>query len=96
MSLLEALTSKYIVYAEKVLVELKKNQTPINLTEENVASVLGWVTDYLEDAKYYKAQGKLETSLTSIAYCEGLLEALRLIGAVNFEWPSNQENKKLS
>ena len=96
MSLLEALTSKYIVYAEKVLVELKKNQTPINLTEETVASVLGWVTDYLEDAKYYKTQGKLETSLTSIAYCEGLLEALRLIGAVNFEWPSNQENKKLS
>ena len=43
--------------------------------------------------KYYKAQGKLETCLTSVAYCEGLLDALRLIGSVNFEWPSNQKEK---
>jgi FAD synthetase len=44
----------------------------------------------LEDAKYYKALGKLETSLTSVAYCEGILDALRLIGAVNFEWSTKQ------
>jgi FAD synthetase len=81
--------------AEKVFVELKRNQTPISLTEEMVASVLSYAKDYLEDAKYYKAQGNLETSLTSVAYCEGLLDALRLIGSVNFEWPTNQE-KKLS
>ena len=79
--------------AEKVFVELKRNQTPISLTEEMVASVLSYAKDYLEDAKYYKAQGNLETSLTSVAYCEGLLDALRLIGAVNFEWPTNQERK---
>jgi hypothetical protein len=59
-----------------------------------VAAVLSWATDYLEDAKYYKAQGKLETSLTSIAYCEGLLDALSLMGAVEFEWPTNQQNQK--
>ena len=58
-----------------------------------MAAVLSWATDYLEDAKYYKAQGNLETSLTSVAYCEGLLDALRLLGAVNFEWPTNQEKK---
>jgi FAD synthetase len=60
-----------------------------------VNNILRWAFDYLEDAKYYKAQGKLETSLTSVAYCEGLLDALRLIGAVNFEWSANQERKKL-
>ena len=81
--------------AEKVFAELTRNQTPINLTEEMVASVMSYAKDYLEDAKYYKTQGNLETSLTSVAYCEGLLDALRLIGAVNFEWPTNQE-KKLS
>jgi FAD synthetase len=81
--------------AEKVFVELKRNQTPISLTEEMIASVMSYAKDYLEDAKYYKAQGNLETTLTSVAYCEGLLDALRLIGAVNFEWPTNQE-KKLS
>jgi FAD synthetase len=59
-------------------------------------NVLRWAVDYLEDAKYYKSQGKLETSLTSVAYCEGLLDALRLIGAVNFKWPTNHVRKKLS
>ena len=82
--------------AEKVFGELKRTQISIGLTEEVVTSVLSYATDYLEDAKYYKAQGNLETSLTSVAYCEGLLDALRLLGAVNFEWPINQENKKLS
>ena len=81
--------------AEKVFSELKRTKTPISLTEGMVASVLSYATDYLEDAKYYKAQGNLETSLTSVAYCEGLLDALRLLGAVNFEWPTNHE-KKLS
>jgi hypothetical protein len=80
--------------AEKVFCELQRNKTPVNITEESVAAVLRWATDYLEDAKYYKAQGKLETSLTSIAYCEGILDSLRLIGAVNFKWPTKQENKK--
>jgi hypothetical protein len=91
----EALTAKYISMAERVLSELKRTETPITLTEESVADVLRWAVDYLEDAKYYKAQDKLETSLTSVAYCEGLLDALRLLGAVKFEWPTNQE-KKLS
>jgi hypothetical protein len=92
---LETLTTRYISMAEKVFSELKRNQIPISLTEEIVGSVLSYANDYLEDAKYYKAQGNLETSLTSVAYCEGILDSLRLIGAVNFEWPSNQE-KKLS
>jgi hypothetical protein len=92
---LETLATKYISMAEKVFSKLKRTQTPISLTEELVASVLSYANDYLEDAKYYKAQGNLETSLSSVAYCEGILDSLRLIGAVNFEWPSNQE-KKLS
>jgi FAD synthetase len=93
---LETLASKYILSAEKVLKDLEQTKTAITLTEEAVGNILRWATDYLEDAKYYKAQGKLETSLTSVAYCEGLLDALRLLGAVKFEWPTNQERKPLS
>ena len=92
---LEALTSKYISSAEKVLKELEQKKVPMTVTEEAVTNILGWAYDYLEDAKYYKAQDKLETSLTSVAYCEGLLDALRLLGAVKFEWPTNEERKKL-
>ncbi len=93
---LEALTSKYISSAEKVLKELQQTKVPISVTEESVGNILGWASDYLKDAKYYKAQGKFETSLTSVAYCEGLLDALRLLGAVKFEWPTNQERRKSS
>ncbi len=93
---LEALATKYIGSAEKVLKELERTKTPISLKEEAIVNILRWATDYLQDAKYYKAQGKLETSLTSVAYCEGLLDALRLLGAVKFEWPINQERKPLS
>ncbi len=91
---LENLAAKYIASAEKVLAGLKHNPTPVAVDEATVAEVLRWAVDYLEDAKYYKAQGKLETSLTSVAYCEGLLDGLRLMGAVNFVWPSRQENQK--
>jgi len=91
---LEALTSKYIASTEKVLKEIQRTKGTINVTEENVASILSYVNNYLEDAKYYKAQKRFETSLTSIAYCEGLLDALKLLGAVKFEWPTNVKRKK--
>ncbi|MDR2203866.1 MAG: DUF357 domain-containing protein [Nitrososphaerota archaeon] len=87
---LETLTSKYITSAEIVLSTMQKNPTPINITTEAVNSLICYVHDYLADAKYYKASGKLETSLTSIAYCEGILDALRLLGAVMFEWPTRK------
>ena len=91
---LEALAAKYIGSAEKVLAELKRQPTPITVDEATVSEVLRWAVDYLADAKYYKAQGKLETSLTSVAYCEGLLDGLRLMGAVDFVWPTKQQESK--
>jgi FAD synthetase len=90
---LETLVTKYIVSTEKAMKEIELKGV-VSVTEENVANILGYVENYLEDAKYYKTQGKLETSLTSIAYCEGLLDALRLLGAVKFEWPMKTERKR--
>jgi FAD synthetase len=91
---LEVLVSKYIASTEKVLKEMQQIESSITVAKENVNNVLNYVTAYLEDAKYYKAQKKLEISLTSVAYCEGLLDALRLLGAVKFEWPIKTERKK--
>ena len=84
---LEALVSKYIASAEKVLLEMQRSHGSLTINEASVSKIVDYVADYLADAKYYKAQRKLETSLTSVAYCEGLLDALRLLGAVEFEWP---------
>jgi hypothetical protein len=87
---LETLTTKYIASAEFVLSTLKRNPTPFNVNEEAVSNLISYVRDYLEDAKYYKTKGNLETSLTSIGYCEGLLDGLKLLGAVTFEWPTRK------
>ena len=86
----EALASKYISSAEKVLNSMNKIQGPLTVNLDGIQTLLEYAQAYLEDAKYYKDQKRFETSLTSVAYCEGLLEALRLLGAVKFEWPTNQ------
>ncbi|MCJ7559565.1 DUF357 domain-containing protein [Candidatus Bathyarchaeota archaeon] len=91
---LEMLASKYIVSTEKVLKEMQRTKSPISVAEECIDNIVGYVTAYLEDAKYYKVQKRFEISLTSVAYCEGLLDALRLLGAVKFEWPANAERRK--
>lgn len=85
---LDALTSKYIASAEKVLDDMANVKGSFTVDGRKVEEVVEWVRAYLADAKYYKAQKRLETSLTSVAYCEGLLDALRLLGAVKFEWPT--------
>ena len=90
----EELTSKYIVSAEKVLEEMRQTNASVTVDEKCATDLISYAKAYLEDAKYYKAQKKFETSLVSIAYCEGLLDALRLIGAVKFEWPTNAETKR--
>jgi FAD synthetase len=91
---LEALASKYIVSAEKVLKEMRRVKDVITVNDESVNKIIEYATAYLADAKYYKAQKRFETSLTSIAYCEGLLDALKLLGAVKFEWPTSTKSEK--
>ena len=91
---LEALVSKYIASAETVLSEMQRIPGSVTVNSEGVDRLLEYVSTYLYDAKYYKAQKRFETSLTSVAYCEGLLDALRLLGAVKFEWPAKPESEK--
>ncbi|KON33911.1 hypothetical protein AC477_00940 [miscellaneous Crenarchaeota group-1 archaeon SG8-32-1] len=86
MTIIEELIMKYIKGADRVINEIKEIPENVNLKNEEVETVFDWAKRYLEDAKYYQQKGKLETSLTSVAYCEGLLDALRLLGAVKFSW----------
>ena len=86
MTRIEELISKYIRSADCVIKEIGKLPDDVKLKEEEAKTVLDWAKRYLEDAKYYQEKGKLETRLTSVAYCEGLLDALRLLGAVDFSW----------
>jgi len=91
---LESLVTKYIGVTEEVLGEMQREESPVTVSDAQTTKVLDYVIAYLEDAKYYKVKKRFEVSLTSIAYCEGLLDALRLIGAVSFQWPKNMKRKK--
>ena len=86
MTRINELISKYIRGADRVVKEIGELSETVQLNEKEAKTVFDWAKRYLEDAKYYQEKGKMETSLTSVAYCEGLLDALRLLGVVDFSW----------
>lgn len=69
-------------------------QESISVDSGKVKKIVESAKAYLDDAKYYKNEGRFETSLTSVAYCEGLLDAARMLGALEFEWPTGTSLEK--
>jgi FAD synthetase len=88
---LKELTFKYIRNSEKVLAEIKLATDVVVIDEDKIKGIIESARQYLNDAKYYEQQNNLETSLVSVSYCEGLLDALRLLGVVEFTWPSGTQ-----
>ncbi|MBS7656766.1 MAG: DUF357 domain-containing protein [Candidatus Bathyarchaeia archaeon] len=83
---LEELAAKYIQKTERVLSLLKSVNVSVFPDEKKVYAVVDEAKRYLEDAKYYYEEKRFETSLVSVAYCEGLLDSLRMLGYVEFTW----------
>lgn len=91
---LEKLVSRYIASTEHVLRKIETVENSMHVNAESVREIVEHVKAYLEDAKHYRDRKKFEVSLASVAYCEGLLDALKLLGAVKFEWPVRKEKGK--
>jgi hypothetical protein len=91
---LEELASKYIDTADYVLKRMQVVENPIGLSTGGIGKVIEHAKAYLDDAKYYRDKRGFEVSLTSVAYCEGLLDALKMLGAVKFEWPAKPQPQK--
>jgi len=87
---LKELVSKYIRNTEQVFGKMKTSEATVHISSEDIENVIETAKRYLEDAKYYQERKKLETGLASVAYCEGLLDALRLLGVVKFSWPAKK------
>ena len=90
----EKLVSKYIASAEHVFGSMKITETPVKLDNSDAAKVVELAKAYLEDAKYYNEKKRFEVGLASVAYCEGLLDALRLLGVAKFEWPKAEQEER--
>jgi len=69
----------YIANFEKTLQEINPVLEDTNVEARNIRRVLDTIRRYLQDAHYYLENGKPTTSLASIAYAEGLLDALAFL-----------------
>lgn len=81
----DRLINKYSNGCRKVLDNLEKKNTPVNISESQIEEVLKHTQNYLFDAEYYHSE-KPATSLTCVAYAEGILDALKILGIIDFEW----------
>jgi len=79
-------TLKYVLKTEKVLRELRIVDDSVSVEKRLVEEIVDEARRYFEDAKYYSRRKEYEVSLASIAYCEGLLDALRMLNLVSFKW----------
>jgi len=84
----QTLLFKYIRNSEKVFAEMKLRHDARVQSQNNVMEVVEYAKRYLSDANYYAEKQQHETGLVSVAYCEGMLDALRLLGLVEFTWPN--------
>jgi len=82
---LDRIIDKYITGCRRVRETMKATPPTTSLTEKQIRDLLDHVDRYLADAEYYKADKK-HTALTSVAYAEGILDALKLLGITDFEW----------
>jgi len=89
----EPLLAKYIRNSEKVLSEIQLKQDVVVLDEDKIREIIDYAKKYLSDAKYYGEKREFETGLVAVAYCEGILDALRLLGMVEFTWPNTKEER---
>ena len=80
--------SRALRYIEQLATVL--GQVKVVQDTKEVKSLLENVSAYLRDSKYYLEVGDVDTSLVSVAYAEGLLDAARLLGHLSFEWPQRR------
>ena len=70
---------RYIATMEKALQQHNPLKEGIMVEVANIAKVSDTIHRYLQDARFYLTNGKPTTALASIAYAEGLLDALKFL-----------------
>jgi FAD synthetase len=80
---------KYINGVESVLNDLE------TILASKYPMLLDAAKRYLKDSMHYLEKGDLETSLVTISYAEGLIDALKYIGELEASWPTliNEQQK---
>lgn len=77
---------RYILGVKNVFREMKLLGKAEKMLSEKINAALDWARNYYNDSIAFKHRGDLVSSLVAIAYCEGILEGLRLLNLVDFKW----------
>jgi len=83
----EELSEKYIGNLDFAFSTLSTREGSRAIGEREVEHVIDLARRYKEDAERFLEAGKHITSIAAASYAEGLLDALRLLGLVEFSWP---------
>ena len=89
----KTLLLKYVRNSENVFTQIKLTKSADTPSSQRITEVIEYAKQYLSDAKYYGEKQKYATGLVSVAYCEGMLDALRLLKLVDFKWPETEERQ---
>ncbi len=84
---LETRICLYIINVEQVLEKVKTSLD----TDPRVREIVNIVEAYVKDSKYYLSKKDYFTALSTITYAEGLLDALRFLNILSFEWKRPSE-----
>jgi len=82
---LDKLITKYTKGCSKVIKEMERRRGPYRIDEKQLDELIDHVERYIDDAEYY-ASSRKPVALTSISYAEGILDALKILKIVDFEW----------
>lgn len=85
---------RYIGATENVLRRMKYKPSREKQLRTRAEEAIELAKQYLKDASYYRSKEDYGTSLTCVAYAEGLLDALRKLGWLEYEWPTGILSKR--
>jgi len=70
--------------AERAQTYLKTIEVALEVTEgvndPNLLRIIDYAKRYVADSKYFLESGKPTTALASVAYAEGLIDSLKILG----------------
>ena len=84
---IEELVEKYLEGVRQAFLQIDKIESSM---KPEGAEVLDQARRYFADTVHYLENEQFETALASISYCEGLIDSLRLLKMVEFEWPAKR------
>jgi FAD synthetase len=82
----EDLELKYRQYSENLKRAFSSLHLPETVEEEKAEEIVKLAEAYFKDSEYFKNMNMKVTALISMAYSEGLLDALRLLNLASFKW----------